>query len=95
MTHETLAPTVAVTASTIVAGLILGLMYFACLRRTVALFTVGGGWAGPASLTLARVVAATAVLGFAARFGAMSLMAAFLGFLVARTIVLHRARRVF
>ncbi len=95
MTHDTLASTGALAASMAVAGIMLGLVYFACLRRTVALFAGGGGWVGLAALTLARLGAAGVVLAFTARFGAMALMAAFLGFLVARTIALRRAQRAF
>jgi len=78
-----------------VVGAIVGFVYFACLRRTVALFAGGGGWAGPAALTLVRVGAAVVVLGFAARLGAVALLAAFLGLLVARTIAMRRAQRAF
>ncbi|HXP73167.1 MAG TPA: ATP synthase subunit I [Stellaceae bacterium] len=94
MTHDTVVVS-ALAASMAVVGAIVGFVYFACLRRTVALFAGGGGWAGPAALTLVRVGAAVVVLGFAARLGAVALLAAFLGLLVARTIAMRRAQRAF
>lgn len=94
MTHETeLLSTLALAAPMAVAGILLGFIYFACLRRTVALFAGGGGWAGPAALTLARFGVAVVVLGFIARLGAVAILAAFLGFLIARTIALRQAQR--
>jgi hypothetical protein len=76
------------------AGLTVGLGYFALLRRTVQLYGSGHSHLGPVAFTLARLVGAAVSLAFAARLGAPSLLAAFLGFLAARTIALRRARRV-
>ena len=96
MTHETaLVSNLALAAPMAVAGIFLGFIYFACLRRTVARFAGGDGWAGPAVLTLVRLGAAVVALGFIARLGAVALLAAFLGFLIARTIALRRAQRAF
>ena len=75
------------------AGLIFGLVYFAALRRTVALFAEGRSRFSPLALTLGRVVAALIFLGVAAHLGAASLLAAFIGFLLARTIALRAERR--
>jgi len=80
-----------------VAGVVFGLVYFATLRRSVAVFATGGGWAQGLMpmlvLTLARLGAAVAFLTLAAKLGAAALIAAFLGFLLARTIALRAARR--
>lgn len=75
------------------AGMLFGVVYFATLRRAVTLFTAGRGWIGPVSLTLARIAAAVIFLGLAAKLGAAALIAAFLGFLLARTVMLRVARR--
>ena len=70
-------------------GLNLGLVYFRALLRTAELLAGDRGWLVPAGLTLARVVGAILVLAFMARLGAIALLAAFLGFLLARKIALH------
>ena len=74
-----------------VLGLNLGLVYFRALLRTAELLAGDRGWLVPAGLTLARVVGAILVLAFMARLGAIALLAAFLGFLLARMIALHSA----
>jgi hypothetical protein len=76
-----------------IAGVVFGLIYFATLRRSVAVFAAGGGWARALALTLARLCAAVVFLAMAAKLGAAALIAAFLGFLLARTIALRAARR--
>lgn len=87
--HPDFGPTLAMA----VAGIVFGLAYFATLRRAVTLFTAGRGWVGPLALTLARIAAAVIFLGLAAKLGAAALIAAFLGFLLARTVMLRVARR--
>ena len=72
-------------------GLNFGLVYFQALLRTAELLAGDRGWLVPAGLTLARVVGAILVLAFMARLGAIALLAAFLGFLLARMIALHSA----
>ena len=72
-------------------GLNFGLVYFQALLRTADLLAGGRGWLVPAGLTLARVVGAILVLAFMARLGGTALLAAFLGFLLARMIALHSA----
>lgn len=74
-------------------GLAFGLAYFGTLRRTVDLYVRSRGWVGPVGLTLARLAAAAILMVFAARLGAMPLLAGFLGFLAARMIALHLVRR--
>jgi hypothetical protein len=75
------------------AGFGFGLLYFAALRRTVTLFAMGRGWFGPVAFTLSRIGAAVIFLVVAAKLGAAPLLAAFLGFLLARTVMLRAARR--
>ena len=66
------------------AGLMFGLLYFATLKRSVALF-VTGGWFDPVALTLGRIGAVVGLLFLAAKLGAAPLLAAFIGFLLARS----------
>jgi N-ATPase, AtpR subunit len=77
----------------VLAGVTFGLVYFAALRRTVTLLATQRGCFGPATLTLGRIAAIVLFLGFAARLGALPMLAAFLGFLMARAFALHTARR--
>ena len=53
----------------------------------------GRGWFVPLALTLGRIGAAVIVLGLAAKLGAASLLATFLGFFLARIVALRAARR--
>ena len=76
------------------AGLLVGLAYFAALHQTVRRFT-GGGWLGPVLLTLGRIALIVALLVVAARLGALTLLAAFAGFVVARAIAVRRGLRAF
>lgn len=92
MIPHTLALSLAPTAAMAAAGLAFGLAYFAALRRTVLLLG-SGGRLGPAALSLGRIAAAVIFLGLAARFGAVPLLAAFLGFLLARALALRALRR--
>jgi hypothetical protein len=74
------------------AGLVAGALYFAALRRTVALYAAGPGRLA-AALTLARIAGAILFFGLGARQGALPLLSSFLGFLLARTLALRAARR--
>jgi hypothetical protein len=71
-------------------GLGVGLVHFAALQRTVELYSTGLVRLAIA-LTLGRVAGTILVFGVAARLGALPLLALFLGFLVARTLVLRIA----
>jgi hypothetical protein len=82
-----------VAAATLLGGVAFGCAYFAVLRRTVDLYAAGHGLFVPALLTVSRLATAILFLGVAARIGALSLLLAFLGFLVARTIALLTAQR--
>jgi hypothetical protein len=75
------------------AGFSFGLLYFAALERTVSLFAAGYGWLSLLPFTLGRIAAAGIFLGLAAKLGAISLLAAFAGFLLARAVALHAERR--
>ena len=94
MTHATLIFTFALASAMVVAGLVFGLGYFAALRQTVNLYGSGRGRLGPVVLTLGRIAGATIFLILAARFGALLLLAAFLGFLMARGLALRAFGRL-
>ena len=87
------ASTAALAAAMIISGFAFGLLYFATLKRAAALFASGSSWMGPLGLTLGRIAAAVIFLSLAARLGAAALLAAFLGFLVARALALRAERR--
>jgi N-ATPase, AtpR subunit len=91
MTHHQFAAALEATAA-LGLGATLGLVYFACLRKTVTLFAADGGWAGPAMLTVGRFVAAAAAFALAARLGAVPLLSGFAGFVLSRGIALRRVR---
>jgi N-ATPase, AtpR subunit len=93
MMAATAAPSLLVTAAFAVGGLAFGVVYFAALRRTADLYAVGQRRLVPAALTLGRLAAAILFLGFAARTGALPLLAGFLGFLVARGLALRTVQR--
>jgi F1-F0 ATPase (N-ATPase) AtpR subunit len=75
-------------------GFLFGLGYFIALRRTVDVLVGGQRRLLAVALTLGRVAAAILLLGVAARFGALPLLTAFLGILLARTLALRAARRI-
>jgi hypothetical protein len=74
------------------AGFGLGVGYFAALRRSVELYRTGGTHLVPTGLTLGRIAGAILFFGLAVRFGALSLLAALLGFLLARSLALRAVR---
>ncbi len=77
----------------LLVGLLFGLGYFRVLRWTAEQVGRGEGWGKAATLTAGRVLAAALLLGLAVQFGALTLLATFLGFLVARALALRAARR--
>lgn len=89
MIPRPLIPASVLIAAMVVAGLTFGLSYFSLLRRSVCLYGAGHRRLFPVALTLARLAAAAIFLSFAARLGAPSLLAAFLGFLAARAVALR------
>lgn len=93
MTHAALILSLA-TIMMAFAGFMFGLLYFATLTRTVALFATGRGCFDPLALTLGRIGAAVIFLVLAVKLGAAPLLASFLGFLLARSKTLRAARRI-
>jgi hypothetical protein len=91
MTGLSLAAAVAIGSGAAAAGLLLGCVQFAALRRTVALYRAGR-YLAPSALTLSRLAGAIMFFGLAARLGALPLLSAFLGFLLARRLALRAAR---
>lgn len=93
MTHNALFIDPGLTFLIAFAGLALGLVYFASLKRSVALFAGGKSWLAALALTLGRIGAAVALLYLAAKLGAVPLLGAFIGFLMARALALRAERR--
>ena len=79
-------------AATLV-GLVVGLVHFTGLRRTVDHYSTGRGRLAAAALTLGRIVGTFVFFCLAARLGSLTLLSAFLGFLLARTLAIRAARR--
>jgi hypothetical protein len=75
-----------------VAGLALGLLHFNLLRRTID--ALDAGWRRPALFGLARIIGTLLLFGLVSRLGGPALLAAFAGFLAARSLALRRARRI-
>ncbi len=75
-------------------GILFGWCYFEALRRSVALYGSREGRAGSLTLTAGRMLAAAAFFAIAARLGALPLLVALLGFLVARGMAVRSARMV-
>jgi hypothetical protein len=82
-------PLVALTAF---AGALFGWCYFALLRRWASAYVARGATFGMLASALARLVAAVAFFTVAAHRGVPTVLAAFLGFLLARTYALRTAR---
>lgn len=73
-------------------GGVLGAAYFSALDWNVRLYAeAGAGWKA-LQLHLGRLLGAVAVFAILARMGALPLLAAFAGFLAARTIAVSRHR---
>jgi hypothetical protein len=79
----------ALTILMVFAGLAFGLFYFAALKRSVALFVGDHGWSAPLALTAGRISASVIFLFGVAKLGAAPLLAAFIGFLIARALALR------
>ena len=93
MTSNPLARELLLAAAAAGAGIVFGRWYFALLRRTVSLYGTGGGNLAPSALTLGRLACAVVFLGLAARVGALALLGAFGGFLLARELAVRVSRR--
>ena len=75
------------------AGIAVGLVYFAALRRTSVLLTTSSGWMAPLAFTAVRIGGVVVFFALAAKLGAAPLMVAFAGFLSARAIAIRLVRR--
>ncbi len=93
MINAPLSPMIALAITMASSGFAFGLLYFAALQRSVRLFASNRGWLGPLAFTFGRMAVAVLFLGLAAKLGALFLLAAFLGFLLARAVSLRVARR--
>lgn len=87
------APQLAEIALWLAVGAAFGAAYLWLVGRSVAALTGAGARMALLYLGL-RVALAAAVLWFAANQGAASLIALLLGFLLARTIILRKVRRI-
>lgn len=92
MKDATLIATVALAVAMALIGLAVGWAYFRALRRTVELFAAGRDWRAAAALGFVRIAGAVVVLALMARLGAIALLSGFVGFLLARMIVLRATR---
>jgi len=86
------APEFALVVGMALAGLGLGTLYFAALRRSVEALCAGRGRTVAIALTLGRYCVAALVLALVARLGAAGLLATFGGFLAARVLALRASR---
>jgi N-ATPase, AtpR subunit len=93
MIHDPLAGSLIALPVALAAGIVVGLVYFRLLDKSIALYGRQGRWFGPVALTLGRLLGVGLLLALAAHFGALPLLAAFAGFLLARAIALRAARR--
>ena len=73
-------------------GLACGIAHFALLQRNVHLYLNAGGMTRAIGLQMLRLVTMAAVLVFAAWHGALPLLAAALGAVLSRSLVLHMMR---
>ena len=87
-----IAAGVPLLALTAVGGALFGWCYFALLRRAVSVYLARGAAFSILASALARLAAAAAFFTVAAHRGIPSVLAAFLGFLLARTYALRTAR---
>jgi len=74
----------------VVAGLVVGAVHFVLLHRAVRLHAGNGGIARIAPLHLLRGGLSVAAFWIVAQQGAVPLLAALLGFLIARVLVQRR-----
>lgn len=93
MTDPAVLTTIAGPLAAACCGTVLGHLYFIAVRRTAQLFGTAG-WRLPLVLTVGRLLAVAAAFSAVAQFGAVPLLAAFLGFLTARHLSLRRCREM-
>jgi len=75
----------------LLAGIGVGAAHFALLRRNADLYISAGGFARALGLQALRIVGVTAGLTFAAWHGALPLLLAALGIMIARPLILRAA----
>ena len=75
------------------AGVVVGLVHFAALWRSIELYSAGWGQLAATALTLGRIAGTIVFLVLVVRLGALPLLSSFLGFLLARALALHAARK--
>ena len=80
-------------AAAALAGVALGFIYFAALRHSVTRFEKQGGWRLVVLFSLLRIGCAIAAFALLARLGAVPLILAAGGFLLARTIAVRRVQK--
>ena len=93
MTHNSFILHLELTLMMAFGGVVFGLLYFAALKRSITQYVGGKSWPAPLALTLGRIGAAAGFLFVAAKLGAVPLLAAFVGFLIARAMALRAERR--
>jgi F1F0 ATPase subunit 2 len=86
-------PPLAGAAIGLAVGLALGLAHFASLRRVTALYLDGGSPARAVALQLLRLALLAGLMLLLARLGAAPLIAGALGTILAREVILRRARK--
>lgn len=74
------------------AGLALGLMHFATLRKVTQMYLSGGSYGRAIALQLARLALLAAALSGLALAGAVPLLSAALGLLIGRAVIFRRNR---
>ncbi len=79
-------------ALSVFVGALFGWCYFALLRRWVNAYVARGAAFSILAPALARLAAAAAFFTVAAHRGVLTVLAAFIGFLLARTYALRTAR---
>jgi F1F0 ATPase subunit 2 len=94
ISHQTIASLGTAVPLLGAAGFVLGMVYFASLRRGVRLSVARGAWSRFVLSALARIALAALFFTFAVRWGAPALAAAFAGFLAARHLAVRAARRL-
>ncbi|HCQ65069.1 MAG TPA: ATP synthase subunit I [Rhodobacteraceae bacterium] len=85
--------TLALTALFLTLGFAAGLVHFATLGRVTSLYLAGGSPAQAVGLQLVRLAALACVLILLAWLGAPALLAGALGVILARGVILRRARK--
>lgn len=87
-----MTPSVIQIGAPLLAGFLFGLCYFYAVRVTAENLASGKGWAIPALLTAARLAGAVLLSLYLVQFGALPLLAGFVGFLLARAFSTRAAR---